>query len=268
MFNVNSTSLDAWAALLGHAKSREEIAMHGRDKIVSTPSDKEHPVTRGAVASDVAAGSGAAFGGQAQNASEYTGYRNLSDAQIRDLAEKIVEQVRLRGPFLSLSEFVNRQLGNNENLALAGAVQAAINNLQDDPMKALRNPANSLSDNTMPPNNPKLAGVGYAFEKAAEGSSAYGAPGWIRQADVLRPIAPILSARDDTFTIRAYGNALDASGKIVAKAWCEAVVKRTRDFCDPADEADSIEPPLSPDNVKFGRRYQIASFRWLNADEV
>ena len=268
MFNVNSTSVAAWKSLLGHAKSREEIAIFGKNQMESAPAYKKHPVTRGPVAPDVEAGSGPAHGGLSLKASEYAGFRNLTDEQIADLAEKIVEQVRLRGPFLSLAEFVNRQLSSEEDLALAGAVQSAINNLKDDPMKVLRNPANSLSDNTMPPGDPKLRGANYEFAKAAEGSSAYGVPGWIRQADVLRPIAPILSARDDTFTIRAYGDATDASGNVIAKAWCEAVVRRTRDFCDQADAADSIEPPSSPTNTKFGRRYQIVTFRWLNKDEV
>ena len=73
----------------------------------------------------------------------------------------------------------------------------------------------------------------------------FGLPGWIRQADVLRPIAPILSARDDTFTIRTYGDARDASGKVIARAWCEAVVQRTRDFVDATDAADSVGPPTN-----------------------
>jgi hypothetical protein len=74
--------------------------------------------------------------------------------------------------------------------------------------------------------------------------------------------------RDDTFTIRAYGDALDKNGRIVAQAWCEATVKRTREFSNPADAADSIEPPTNSMNVTFGRRYEIVSFRWLNSDEV
>jgi type II secretory pathway pseudopilin PulG len=268
MFNVNTTSVEAWKAILGHAKSLSQIATHGANGIDTTNVSNKHVVTRGAIASDVEAGSGAGFGAQFANASEYTGFRSLSDDQIEDLAEKIVEQIRLRGPFLSLSEFVNRQLSNNEDLALAGAIQTAINSLSDDPMAELRDPANSLSANTMAANDPKLAGVNYEFNKAAEGSSAYGAPGWIRQADILRPIAPILTVRDDTFTIRTYGDARDKEGKVIAKAWCEAVVKRTREFIDPSDAADSVNPPVNSLNIKYGRRFEIVSFRWLNSNEV
>ena len=120
----------------------------------------------------------------------------------------------------------------------------------------------------MAPTNPKLTGINYEFAKAAEGSSAYGTPGWIRQADILRPIAPILTVRDDTFTIRAYGDSLDKNGKVVAQAWCEAIVKRTREFCDQSDAADSIDPPTNPRNITFGRKFELISFRWLNSDEV
>ncbi len=268
MFNVNSTSVEAWKALLGHAKSLDKIAMHGATGIVAADVSNKHVVTRGAIATDVETGSGPGFGGQFANASEYTGYRSLTDDQIEDLAKKIVEQVRLRGPFLSMSEFVNRQLSTNNNLALAGAIQSAINNLTEDPMATLRNPANSLSDTTMLPTDPKLAGAIYQFPESAVGSSAYGAPGWIRQADILRPIAPILTVRDDTFTIRAYGDSLDKNGNVVAQAWCEATVKRTREFCDPSDAADSIDPPTYPMNITFGRKFEIISFRWLNPDEV
>jgi type II secretory pathway pseudopilin PulG len=268
MFNVNSTSVEAWKAVLGHAKSLEQIAMYGEDDMVVHDISDGHVVTRGAIATDVEAGSGAGYGGKFASASEYTGYRSLSDEQIEDLAEKVVEQVRVRGPFLSLSEFVNRQLSNNEDLALAGAVQTALNKLSEDPMAKLRNPANSLSDNTMSPNDDKLSGVGYEFTEAAAGSSAYGAPGWIRQADILRPIAPVLTVRDDTFTIRSYGDARDKNGNVVAQAWCEAVVKRTRDFTQTSDAADSVNPPVGAYNTTFGRRYEIVSFRWLSADEV
>jgi hypothetical protein len=69
----------------------------------------------------------------------------------------------------------------------------------------------------------------------------------------------ILSARDDTFTIRSYGDARDSSGKITARAWCEAVVKRTRNFADQADAADLTGPPTKNYNLIFGRSYAIVS---------
>jgi hypothetical protein len=271
MFNVNSTSVEAWTALLGHARSLGKIAMHGSDDLVEADTSGKHPVTRGAVATDIEAGTGKGFGGQFELASEYTGFRTLSDDQIKNLAEKVVEQVRDRGPFLSLSEFVNRELSSNKDRALSGALQSALDKLDEDPMEELRNPKNSLSDDTMT-TNPKyngiLSGVGYEFKEAAEGGSAYGAPGWIRQADILRPIAPIISVRDDTFTIRAYGDSLDQDGNVIAKAWCEAVVKRTREFSDKSDAADSVNPPVNGMNETYGRRYEVISFRWLSADEV
>ena len=61
---------------------------------------------------------------------------------------------------------------------------------------------------------------------------------------------------------------MDQDGNVIAKAWCEAVVKRTREFSDTSDAADAINPPVSPMNTAYGRRYEIVSFRWLSADEV
>ena len=108
----------------------------------------------------------------------------------------------------------------------------------------------------------------YQFPEAATGYSAYGLPGWTRQADILRPLAPILSARDDTFIIRAYGDARSPDGRVLARAVCEAVVRRTREFVDPADPADLTTLPTQPVNQTFGRRFQLVSWRWLAHDEI
>ena len=109
----------------------------------------------------------------------------------------------------------------------------------------------------------------YVFDEAAVGYNTYGLPGWTRQADVLRPLAPILSARDDTFTIRTYGDVISpVNGAIEARAWCEAVVRRTRDYVNPADDADITSLPTNVTNQSFGRRFEIVSFRWLDEDEV
>ncbi|MBW2704609.1 MAG: hypothetical protein JRF33_27650 [Deltaproteobacteria bacterium] len=86
--------------------------------------------------------------------------------------------------------------------------------------------------------------------------------------------------RDDTFRIRAYGESNDASGKVLARAWCEAIVQRTPEYCDstndaevPAREIDangrfSDNPDLTSSNRRFGRKFRIESFRWLSPSEV
>ena len=50
----------------------------------------------------------------------------LTRDELEALASGIVREVKRRGPFLSLAEFVNRRLGQESDLTLKGAVQAAI----------------------------------------------------------------------------------------------------------------------------------------------
>ncbi|MFZ9935587.1 MAG: hypothetical protein ACO3JG_00855, partial [Luteolibacter sp.] len=95
-----------------------------------------------------------------------------------------------------------------------------------------------------------------------------GIPGWLTQADVLQVIGPALSSRSDTFRIRTMGEARDATGKVIATAYCEAIVQRLPDYLDlsnlPHDRADT----LTAANRSYGRRFTIASFRWLAPSEV
>ncbi len=268
MFNVNSTSVTAWRALLGHARNQKVpyIKELGTSWSVDTSSQTDYPVSRFSIAGDVEAreqGSSGAF----PEAAEFAGYRKLDEKMLDALATEVVHQIRLRGPFLSLSEFVNRQLSSGSP-ALAGTIQAALDEIAKS---ATTNPYAVITSVISRPSLAVPASAGdaeYRFPAAAVGYSTYGLPGWTRQADVLRPLAPILTARDDTFTIRAYGDSRDAKGKIQATAVCEAVVRRTRDFLDPADLADITTLPTKSVNKTFGRRYDLVSFRWLAADEI
>jgi hypothetical protein len=160
---------------------------------------------------------------------------------------------------------VNRQLSSDEDLALCGAIQAALNSLAT----GSGNPFAVLQQNSTPTaqSQPGIEN-GYVFKKAAIGYSSYGLPGWTRQADVLRPIAPILSVRDDTFTIRAYGDARDSNNKIIARAVCEATVQRRAEYVDARDDADATGLPAQQANRDFGRRFQIISYRWLSPGEI
>jgi hypothetical protein len=263
MFNVNSTSVTAWRALLGHARDLKTPYVTATGNQLSGKED--YAFSRFAIAGDTDAKTPGSSG-QFSASSEFAGYRKLDSDTLDRFATEIVKQVRVRGPFLSLAEFVNRQLSSGD-VALAGTIQSALNALAKD---ASTNPYSVIEARSQPSTSspPSVANAGYGFPAAATGYNAYGLPGWTRQADVLRPIAPILSARDDTFIIRGYGDARDPAGKITARAVCEATVRRSRDYVDPADPADITTLPASSVNVLFGRRYRIISFRWLTPGEV
>lgn len=271
MFNVNSTSVTAWRALLGHARNQRVpyITESGRGWRADLSDETDHVLNRFSIAGDSEAGT-LGTSGAFPEANEFAGYRTVDEYFLDALAEEVVKQVRARGPFLSLSEFVNRQLTNGD-LALAGTIQAALNELAKN---SATNPFSELEALSTiaetDPKNPRGATYDeeYQFPEAAAGHSAYGLPGWTRQADILRPLAPILSARDDTFTIRARGDARDANGQVLATAVCEATVRRARDFVDSNEIADLTTAPSQPANSMFGRRFELVSFRWLAPDEV
>jgi hypothetical protein len=100
-------------------------------------------------------------------------------------------------------------------------------------------------------------------------SSAAGNAGYLQQGDILQSLGPILQARSDYFRIRTCGEALDSTGKVLARAWCEAYVQRNSSFTDPTDLAHT-KPAVLNSNVNraFGRRFDIVSFRWLNQNEI
>ena len=260
MFNINSTSVEAWKAVLKNSRN----ASVPKAVIDPSVSDSWSTVLDSSVTfpfpRTLTLGDDTITPGD-------TGLLMRSpvfnEAHIDALATAIVEQVRKRGPFLSLSEFINRQLSSDDDLALAGAVESALMELANS------GAANPYAD--IQAAYPQQAGTftdTFAYPLAAQGSAVYGYPGWARQADILRSIAPVLSARDDTFKIRAYGNSVDAStGKINAQAWCEVTIQRRAEYVDTTDQK-SLNRPTEPINQLQGRKFEIVSFKWLSPDEV
>lgn len=88
-----------------------------------------------------------------------------------------------------------------------------------------------------------------------------GMPGLLNQRDILSMIAPFITTRGDTFTVRAYGESKNPMTGNISKAYCEAVVQRS---VQPIEGSDDIVAPESP----FGRRFNIVSFRWLTPAEL
>ena len=89
-----------------------------------------------------------------------------------------------------------------------------------------------------------------------------GGSGHLTQADLLNVLGNAATARSDTFSIRSYGEARDATGQVTASAICEAVVQRLPDWFDPADPAETAPASLtSESNKTLGRRFRLVAFR-------
>lgn len=320
-FNVNSTSVRAWTAFLSSQRNlKVNTALAGSDNS-GTPFLRNLRPQQGKVQ------------GSLTNASFATntwgGYRSLTDAEIGQLATAIVAEVRKRGPFLSLSDFINRRLqpvgfdksnpaGDLTKAAYTdpanmGTIQAAIDGAIPDGAATAPENVDSLnlranfSGNKKPvrssPNNLTYTGDSTLLQRdnAADFADTFdtdtkcyhprgearvahrsaGAPGYLMQSDILQQLAPAMTPRSDTFTIRAYGQATDVSGaRVLGEAWCEMVVQRMPTPCDP--ETDSAAAGVNPRSnytvgasgtrtylrPDLGRRFRVVQVRWLSPNEI
>lgn len=264
-FNVNSTSVEAWAALLSGAFGRgvsvlEPVAnrlSENRRTSIDGAAINGVPFSRFTVPNNpMPVDSYSDKDSDAAKQSAWNGFRVLSEGQINALAEAIVAEVKKRGPFLSLAEFVNRRPSDDPELALSGPIQSAL-----DAVDSGSDPVNADlpgADQTMRGSDASR----FAFPEAAAQPISKGAPGWLMQADVLTPLGPLLSARSDTFVLRGYGDSGGLGGR--TSAVCEMVVQRTPEYAYAAVNEPTAEPDeLDALNEAFGRRFKVVDFRWL-----
>ena len=266
-FNINSTSVPAWKAML--ASIHDAQALYNQliksgtppgtalTSLTATAAGKQSRISRFRLPVSRSAADGAD-----PKDGYWLGPREYTDAELQTLAENIVRQVRQRGPFLSLAEFVNRRLGTDEK-AQRGALQQAIDDSNLNAQTATdANAGFEIAAN-------QVANCKYNNVAAGAGASYQGAPGYLTQADLLNVLGNAATARSDTFTIRGDGEARDDQGRIQARATCEAVVQRVAEWIDPADPATTAVKDLTrPSNKTFGRRFVIVSFRWLHTNEI
>ena len=253
-FNVNSTSKTAWKAVLASMADFElpVIGTSGGKPSWESPEGVRFPRFGHVLTSNgwtKQAGSDPSF---------WRGYRSLGNDELDDLAEAIVAEVRERGPFRSFAEFVNRDPeSQRQEDRLKGPLQAAL----DRTINA-----------ALPPEvgKPVTQPTGTSFSPAISGENqASGFAGYLSQGDILQCLAPVLGVRSDYFRVVTLGEASDARGTVLARARCEAFVQRLPDFVDRLDSPGARTADLqSPVNRKFGRRFQIVSFRWLAPTEA
>ena len=329
-FNINSTSVDAWIAQLSSLRGAS-VKRAGGGNINS---NQTSPIVR--------------YLEEPAEENSWNQFKELSDKEIATLAKAMVKQVKLRGPFLSFSDFVNRRLapgpenpekakGSGQNFVtkkvtewmnypenrytssgLRGAVQTAIaeaglndtagltpageipqvpterwsgsslkifdfglhaSSLQEllwpngstrywgagttepgygpeglpdwtkyqSAMQRVYGTSTTLKAGATLPNVPSFSRIaGYKFrpDKFSYDTTEFGEapenflavehlatgankPGWVMQADLLSPLAPVTSARSDTFTIRVKG---ESGNEDISSAWIELVVQRTPDY--------------------------------------
>jgi len=250
-FNVNSTSVDAWRAIL----STLSATQNNGNAALDAPLPR-HPNPLPGVAP--------ATGSKLTDRPGWVGIRELGDAEITDLANAVVTGIRERGPVTRLSTFVNRRL-SNDDAGRSGVLEAAINRSgihEEVPRQVGDADLTTELPETAPfdsPSNP---------ENAAD-HMLHGIPGWLTQADILQAIGPLLQARSDTFRIRAYGETVHpVSGRSGTVAILEAVVQRTPEYIQPSTDDDPALAPTAPTNIRFGRRFQIISLQWLDPSQI
>jgi hypothetical protein len=273
-FNVNSMNVQAWKAMLASMNKSDVSTLWARTAGLETSNASGVPVTAMSLLNGGANRTAAVDASKIDNekSNNWNGYRVLTEPELETLATKIVAEVRDRGPFLSMSEFVNRQVGPLGPRTLAGALEAAIAESEINEKQNAAPPDSFLGQvpiTVADVSDPKL--YNYKTPEATTGNPAAGAPGWVNQGDLLRILEPGATVRGDTFVIRTYGEAQDGSGKVTARAYAEAVVQRMPEYVDPADRPSLnvlADPAAAKANKTFGRRFNVASFRWLSQNEI
>ncbi|WP_435893965.1 hypothetical protein [Oceaniferula spumae] len=270
-FNVNSTSVEAWRTFLG-AMQAVEVPRTSGDALAPGMAenypDETAAFPRQQLANDLLDDAVLMTAvGAKKKSLLWNGFRALNDEEIETLAESIVEQVKIRGPFFSMADFVNRRISTSAsdsqattgaskafNLAATSALQSAID-------------ASELNEKEFSIKEDKGNGA-FANDDAASGLRAAGAPSFLMQGDLLQALGPAMTVRGDTFTIRAYGESKDARGNVLARVWCEAVVQRGHEYVSSDNEVHQSGEDLTEMNKLFGRKLSIVSFRWLGTNEV
>ena len=306
-FNINSTSVAAWESILGAMRDiytlgdgvSEPEQLHNYSRFVSPIMKSVASPFSDPLDPDIGS-SNVSYSSPSDREAITAGYRSLTDKEIAKLAEKLVDEIRRRSsvkghPFLSLSNFVNRSIDQDDfkgpaarkRFMYTGALQSAID------QSGLNGKATFNALGVSQSDNDGLWEDGYVYEpfKGAtpSASSEYfpyledsvaaiedrplieGTPGFLMQADILSKIGGKLSARSDTFMIRSYGNSAGPfTDSSEAESYFELVVQRAPEYLDSSgnNTPDAEPDSLSALNEDFGRRYEIVSHRWINKGDI
>ncbi len=250
-FNLNSTSVAAWKAVLSGLRIHEweyldypedtsdlsalTVSQDSRARMFSRFSQSleetyKAPQTPG-------------FEGPepiAPSAFYRRGARYFNVDEIEVLAQEIVRRMKEKGtPFQSMEAFLSEESSGSGSLleqAIATVLAPSGRQRWDHQWEAAgtRGPATEVID------------------------IDHFSPGFLTQADVMTAIGPMLSPRSDTFKIRARGQSFSKRGIATGSATIEATLQRTPEA---VDSTAAINQPTE-------RKLKLISLRWLSDDEV
>ena len=227
-FNVNSTSKEAWRLMLASLRGVDASGASVFSRFGMPPNTKDTP-----------------------DAGLHWGVRfhSLTDAEIDKLADNIVVEVRRRGPFMSIADFVNRRL-TDQATGMKGPLQAAIDasGLNDPTVAAGKMKDGFATKSDVPggrfPQARAFDPAAYSMANNSPGDGSFpaqaGAPAHLLQMQLLNAIGPSLTVRGDTFVVRAYGESLNANGGVAGKAWIELTVQRLPELLIPDDKEPTV----------------------------
>jgi hypothetical protein len=249
-FNLNSTSGNAWAAILGSIFIREwevvninsqgdldvnspRLKVEMGQAILRFPQSAQEVFDYGYRPSTEPPTEyfrvGAKFFRENSGKIDSEPYKLLGDA----IAERVGERIRQFGPFISIEEFLapvelNTFRDPNDSTIYLSAMERAILDV--------------------PEINQTDSGTDIWHHTSS----------FLSQADVMTGLAPVATTRGDTFVIRSVGQSqTDLQGNDIATVICEARIQRIPEVLDPSDDV------VIPSNTGFGRKFVIASMRWV-----
>jgi Tfp pilus assembly protein PilV len=278
-FNVNSTSVDAWRAVLSRARFDENSPFtralienagaatnpYNGTQLASGTQSVDERLLDSTLGSNVG---GAAFFRFPQSAQETYFWSNAS---IEGQLSKQAFRQGVRGGTQAITGSTLQRLNSTQVEAIATRIVEGIrlhtaNNGPFRSMAEFLGPQASLAGQSVIQRAITLAAVNPASISANPvpnltdvGFSSL----TLTQADVMTVLAPFLRNRSDTFSVRVYGEALNpATGEVGARVWGEALVQRFPETVNPDDNA------ATPSATGLGRAFKIIGFRWLNLTDI
>lgn len=182
---------------------------------------------------------------------------DFNENDINNLSHEIVDRLISRHvPYLSMSNFINREISDDDVVC---ARHGILQDVLDDISYERREYHYIDCDKKL---------LNYD-DNSASGFLEEGLPCFVEQADIIQSISHFMTLRGDTFLVRCYGDSVDGHGNIKAHVYCEAVVQRMPEFIDHiANSSNDNVDALSEVNDRFGRRFNVILFRWLNDDQI